>query len=56
MAYKASSHVSKSLSGVSKPKTNGSTSHPFIGGQKHGTIHGANFQILCYNNFWFVDV
>jgi hypothetical protein len=51
MAYKASRHVSKSLGGVSKPKTNGSTSRPFVGGQNHGTICGANFKILCYNNF-----
>lgn len=37
-------------------KTNGSTCHPFIGGQDHGPLCDANFGFLHYNNCFFLNL
>jgi hypothetical protein len=44
-------HAPKFPSCVSKLKANGSTCHPFIGGQNHVSICDVGFGILCYNFF-----
>jgi hypothetical protein len=51
LMVKALGHVSKSSSCVPKSDANGSTCHPFIGGQNHGIIGDAIFGFLCYNFF-----
>jgi len=38
---------------VSKSEANGSTYHPFISGQKKGTIGNVGFGFMCYNNSFF---
>ncbi len=46
-------HASQFPSCVSKLKANGSTHHPFIGGQYHVTISNVNFGFMYYNNNLF---
>ncbi len=47
---KAFGHVCQNPQ-VPKSDANGSTCHPFIGGQNHGIIGDASFGFLCYNFF-----